>query len=649
MLFHLYLLGKVSKKRLLGTARVLVYGTVVTAGLGALTVRNAVADTETRSLELGRKLAGLQDLLHGAQEFRLNGQSVYFSATESDDSVSKVLDRFENHCNSSHAFEALKWKSLGDVKGQDMEKAGVSRFGVVRKEDETAHDGVVMCFTKDNGPKDFLTALDAFRVSGDLHDLGDVRYVHAVRRDSNTYIQVMWTEGSFNIRNIMGTPGEDSVGSDFANIPRPIALDAHDHGRSAQHAVLRARVRVERRARRDSRCVLEQAPLGGLVVGDLAGCRNGQDGSRRSHLHPTGVGGAGSRLGHQKQRQRQDDDRRGIGRPDTVRRPTAHCGAPMKRVVLLVALMLMVVGIPTANAQQQQVQPIPEVPKPDHPLPLLRFPAPAATYDLYVQYWLQLIRTAGQRYHVGPGETDKVVLLVKDCAMRVEADGYVTQGEARDCRVMAMTKMHEIATPYIVQAAAGKLTSRAAFILALVAACNEAPKPTATDASIATATPSSASAVVDSGASAVIVDAEADVDVAALMERGLVLLEDAATSCTPTSAIATRWPIVWKSIAQKHLDGVAQVETMYEQKHETERKQIQPQFRKRFKAAWANIRPGIDEMQGHAEGESRHPRDLGRHRRPTLVNSERADHHLVVAAQAISAWPRGAPRRRSRR
>jgi len=222
MLFHLYLLGKVSKKRVLGTARVLAYGTVVAGVFGALTVRSAVADVQTQSLELGRKLEGLQDLVHGAQEFQINGQAVYFSASRSDDSVDKVLDRFETHCDKSHAFDPIEWKSLADGKGEQVEKGGVSRFGVMRKQDPSRGDGIVMCFTKDSA-RNLLTALQEFQKSGDLHDLGDVRYVHAVRRpgEAQTYVQSIWTDGSFNVKSLMGEPGKDSIGSDFVNVPRP--------------------------------------------------------------------------------------------------------------------------------------------------------------------------------------------------------------------------------------------------------------------------------------------------------------------------------------------------------------------------------------------------------------------------------------------
>ncbi len=227
MLFHLYLLGKVSKKRLLGTARVLAYGTVVSLGLGALTVKSAVANVSDESLQLGRKLAGLQDLVHGAQEFRLNGESVFFASSKVDDTVPTVLDRFEKHCTGSRAFDPLTWKALAGENAKEadekLEERGVSKFGVLRKEDPNEHDGVVMCFTKDNGgPGNFLMGLQKFAQSGDLHDLGDVRYVHAVRNGARTFVQTMWTDGSFNVRKIMGTPGVDSPGTDFVSLPRPM-------------------------------------------------------------------------------------------------------------------------------------------------------------------------------------------------------------------------------------------------------------------------------------------------------------------------------------------------------------------------------------------------------------------------------------------
>ncbi len=225
MLFHLYLLGKISKKRFYGTARVLAYGSVVALGFGALTVKSAVASVGDQSLELGRKLEGLQDLVHGAQQFRLNGESVFFSASKSDESVHTVLDRFEQHCNATRAFDPIAWQGLGDkaqAAEDKLEQGGINRYGVLRKEDSNAQDGIVMCFTRSGGAGQFLEGLQGFVDTGDLHALGDFRYVHAVQKGTRTYLQVLWTDGSFNVRKIMGEDGKDSVGSDYANLPRPL-------------------------------------------------------------------------------------------------------------------------------------------------------------------------------------------------------------------------------------------------------------------------------------------------------------------------------------------------------------------------------------------------------------------------------------------
>jgi hypothetical protein len=224
MLFHLYVLGKVSKKRILGTARVIAYGTVVAAGLGALTIHNAVADVRTQSLELGRKLADVKDLLPGANEFRLNGQSVYMSSTTTNESLKTVLDRFQGHCEKSRALEAPSWGAsvtAGTAGGAPPELSN-AHFGIMRTEDEVAGDGVVMCFTGDDGPKALLSALEEFRNTSDLHAFGNVRYVHASRQKDETLVQSVWTDGSFKLDALIGTPGRDSAGSDFANLPRPI-------------------------------------------------------------------------------------------------------------------------------------------------------------------------------------------------------------------------------------------------------------------------------------------------------------------------------------------------------------------------------------------------------------------------------------------
>jgi hypothetical protein len=231
MLLTTYLLRNVPKKRLFGTLRVMGYSLVVCAGLGALTLRSAVASAEDQGLKVGRSLAELSDLVQSGTEFRLNGQSVFFSAGTSDDSVSKVLDRFEANCKAHRAFDAESWKNASDADTKNEETIA-DRMGVVRKEDPAKGDGMVMCFTSDKGPRDFYKALQAFSDSGDLSDLGDVRYAHVSphrykdgktkAERTNTNIQTMWTNGSFNIKALIGPDGKDANGSDFVSLPRPM-------------------------------------------------------------------------------------------------------------------------------------------------------------------------------------------------------------------------------------------------------------------------------------------------------------------------------------------------------------------------------------------------------------------------------------------
>jgi hypothetical protein len=230
MLFNVYLWTKIPRRRLFGTLRVMGYGLVVTAGLGALTVRNAVADAEDQGLQVGRQLESHSDLLQTGTEFRLNEQRVFLESSNTDESVGRVLDRFEQSCVDHHAFDPMAWQQIANEKSKTPVTPG-TKFGVVRKEDPKKGDGMVMCFTSEHGPRDFFAAVEKFEKTGDLSELGDVRYAHASPHkvkaknasQSATMVQTMWTQGNFNIKSLIGPEdGSDSLGSDFVTLPRPL-------------------------------------------------------------------------------------------------------------------------------------------------------------------------------------------------------------------------------------------------------------------------------------------------------------------------------------------------------------------------------------------------------------------------------------------
>jgi hypothetical protein len=113
------------------------------------------------------------------------------------------------------------------------------------------------------------------------------------------------------------------------------------------------------------------------------------------------------------------------------------------------AAVALVLGVSVASAQQRPNH-VP-LPKPPDNLKSIRFPTSAAQYEKFVQWYLALIKQLPQRFHVSPGETDILVLHLKDCAGRIEADNIVTKAEADYCAASTTAKVDEVITPYLLQ------------------------------------------------------------------------------------------------------------------------------------------------------------------------------------------------------
>lgn len=113
----------------------------------------------------------------------------------------------------------------------------------------------------------------------------------------------------------------------------------------------------------------------------------------------------------------------------------------------------LVVGIGTADAQQRP--PVVPLPKPPSDLKAIRYPTSAAQYEKVVQWELQIVRSLPQRFHLSQGETDAIILHLKDCASRIEGDGVVTLSESQYCNNTTMAKVQEAVTPIIAQMAGG--------------------------------------------------------------------------------------------------------------------------------------------------------------------------------------------------
>jgi len=124
----------------------------------------------------------------------------------------------------------------------------------------------------------------------------------------------------------------------------------------------------------------------------------------------------------------------------------------MKKIGILAAAAL-VLGVGIASAQMRP--PHVPLPKPPDNLKSMHFPASSAQYEKIVQWYLALIRSFPTRFRITQGDTDTIILHLKDCAGRIESDGIVTKSEADYCNNTTMAKVQEVITPYIMQQAGG--------------------------------------------------------------------------------------------------------------------------------------------------------------------------------------------------
>lgn len=204
-------------------ARVSAYFGVVTLILGTIATRRVYGSVEKSALEVGGGLAQLGDVAGPNYDVKLNGETIHVSSTMTDKSVDQVLDQFEKECREHAGGLQEELNALpATVQGQippDLKTSGGT--GIMTTRD--GNRGMVACLARDVdlGYTGTLQALTRFARSGDLADLGKLRYVMAERgAGGRTHVIGVWTEGSFHIGSMFPAAG-DCPGSDLPETYRP--------------------------------------------------------------------------------------------------------------------------------------------------------------------------------------------------------------------------------------------------------------------------------------------------------------------------------------------------------------------------------------------------------------------------------------------
>lgn len=220
-----------------GMVRVGAYASVLVGAMLAISVNSAKANVAERAVGLGRDLQPFASMLQDTNKLRLNGEALWVSKGVTSESLTQVLDRYEEGCRAGggSVFEEAYKEAKGDAPASaappskpSKPSAGkssvfdVKKLGVFREEDDK--DGTVMCIVRGpNTPASPLDALQAFTDSEDLGKLGRLRYAYA-HKDSSGKVDVLtiWTDDTFKFSSIF--PSEktgDTGGRDPVLTSRP--------------------------------------------------------------------------------------------------------------------------------------------------------------------------------------------------------------------------------------------------------------------------------------------------------------------------------------------------------------------------------------------------------------------------------------------
>jgi len=199
--------------------------------LGCVTLIGSFLWLRSAEARLGETLVGFGDELSrwtaahpqsGPRAMTINGLELRFMTLTTKLSVAGALDHFQQNCRGGLHAPALAGKLEMTL------LAGVFRQGTERQ-------GVLACL--DTGGvlevTELAERLTRMQESGNLNDLGKLRYVLARRSGNTTTLLVLWTEGDARLFNLLPKSG-DAPGHDLRDWPRPPGvrrlLSAAEHG-----------------------------------------------------------------------------------------------------------------------------------------------------------------------------------------------------------------------------------------------------------------------------------------------------------------------------------------------------------------------------------------------------------------------------------
>ena len=155
------------------------------------------------------------------RQLYLNGERMLLATASTTHSLDAVLDYYERRCM---ARDGALEQELLRVSGAEASNLPVDeRLIDATIRHDTGGRGYVACLDMGEGAialEELGKRLQSFADTGNLGDVGHLRYVYVTDEVATRHVVTFWTEGRFELRKVVPETG-DAPGRDVDALPRP--------------------------------------------------------------------------------------------------------------------------------------------------------------------------------------------------------------------------------------------------------------------------------------------------------------------------------------------------------------------------------------------------------------------------------------------
>ena len=200
-------------------ARLTAFVLVCAALLGYLDYRVARAAVFDRLLTLGQRMAPYLDDGRNSEKPRrlhLNGVHLWLSVGHTSHRMAEVrdfyLERYAERGELKKVSEDLRRRQLWPKQAPALNQFS---FG-----DDDRGGVAALDYGEPLSLQGLKARVERFAKSGDLSDIGQLRYAYFEKSDEGTRIVTLWTDDHFRLSDLLPTGHRDAPGTDLEKVPR---------------------------------------------------------------------------------------------------------------------------------------------------------------------------------------------------------------------------------------------------------------------------------------------------------------------------------------------------------------------------------------------------------------------------------------------